>query len=548
MLAPRDGWLGNSDTETLLEAYRRWGVDCLPRINGMFAFAIWDRTERTLFLARDRMGVKPLYYSQRASAFAFASRPGALTRLLEYDDTELEPEALRVYLELGYIPAPLSFHRQIRKLPPAHFLLVNARGTRLVRYWDYRSIAPDASMRARSEPQLVDELDELVRQAVKVRLMSDVPLGAFLSGGVDSALVVAGMKTSGIEHPRTFTIGFNEPAFDESPAAAYAATHLGVNHTQETVDVNSLLELLPSYIEEFDEPFADSSAFPTMAVARLARRHVTVALSGDGADELFGGYHYYPLMDKLNATTRWRPAFKHWIHRALGMIPAHRAKLLAGAMRCDDTVSLFNYLRSFGKDYPPLVSRDVLGSTTNSDDYFAQFAAGFAVDLSGAETGMRLDAGFTLPDLFLQKVDLATMAFSLEARCPMTDYRLVEFAMRLPQEYKLRDGETKYLLKRVLCRYLPEAHVRRKKMGFGVPIAQWLRGPLKTWAHDLIYDDTLMARLPLEKATIRNLLSQQLNGQREAHPLLWSVLMLLCFVQKFEAVRALPTICYREVA
>jgi len=547
-LAPCDGWHGNSDTETLLEAYRKWGVGCLQKINGMFAFAIWDRSERTLFLARDRMGVKPLYYSHRAGAFAFASRPGALTRLLEYSDLEFDSEALRVYLELGYIPASLSFHRQMRKLPPAHYLLVSARGTRLVRYWDFRSIAPDSSLSARPESDLVEELDGLIRDAVKVRLLSDVPLGAFLSGGVDSALVVAGMKASGVEHPRTFTIAFKEHEFDEGPAAAKAAEHLGVEHTQEVLDVNSLLELLPAYIEEYDEPFADSSAFPTMAVARLARRHVTVALTGDGADELFGGYHYYPLMDRLSTTTRWRAPFKRWVRRVVGSIPVHRAKLFAGAMQCDDTVSLFNYLRSVGKDYPPLVSPDILGSTASSEDWFAQYAAGFAVDLQGAEIGMRLDAGFTLPELFLQKVDVATMAFSLEARCPMTDYRLVEFAMRLPQEFKLRDGNTKHLLKKVLCGYLPAEQVHRKKMGFGVPIAQWLRGPLKSWAHELIYDDTLMAKVSLEKVTIRNLLKQQSSGQREAHPVLWSVLMLLCFVKKFEASQSLPVVPYREVA
>jgi asparagine synthase (glutamine-hydrolysing) len=285
-----------------------------------------------------------------------------------------------------------------------------------------------------------------------------------------------------------------------------------------------------------------------MAVARLARRHVTVALSGDGADELFGGYHYYPLMNKLQAMTRWRAPVKQLVGRIMSSMPVHRAKLFAGAVQCGDTVTLFNYLRSVGKDYPSLVNDDLLRSTSSSNDWFAQFAAGFAVDLSGAETGMRLDAGITLPELFLQKVDVATMAFSLEARCPMTDYRLVEWAMRLPAEYKLRDGETKYLLKKALCRYLPPAQVYRKKMGFGVPIAAWLRGPLRDWAEGLIHDDTLMAKIPFDKARVRDLLSKQLSGQREAHPLLWSVLMLLCFVQKYEASRSLPAVSYRQVA
>jgi asparagine synthase (glutamine-hydrolysing) len=547
-LGSRHGWTGTSDTETLLEAYRTWGPECLKHLNGMFAFAIWDRTEHTLFLARDRMGVKPLYYAQQRGSVAFASRPGALTQLLDRRDLDIDFQALRVYLELGYIPAPLAFHKDMHKLAPGHYLLANARGIRIVRYWDFRCIAPDPEFRRRSEGELVEELDALICEAVKARLMSDVPLGAFLSGGVDSALVVAAMKAAGVEHPRTFTIAFKEQAFDEGPAAAQTAGHLRVDHVHETLDVNSLLELLPTYIDEYDEPFADSSAFPTMAVARLARRHVTVALSGDGADELFGGYHYYPLMNKLQAMTRWRAPVKQLVGRIMSSMPVHRAKLFAGAVQCGDTVTLFNYLRSVGKDYPSLVNDDLLRSTSSSNDWFAQFAAGFAVDLSGAETGMRLDAGITLPELFLQKVDVATMAFSLEARCPMTDYRLVEWAMRLPAEYKLRDGETKYLLKKALCRYLPPAQVYRKKMGFGVPIAAWLRGPLRDWAEGLIHDDTLMAKIPFDKARVRDLLSKQLSGQREAHPLLWSVLMLLCFVQKYEASRSLPAVSYRQVA
>jgi asparagine synthase (glutamine-hydrolysing) len=547
-LLPRDGWLGSSDTETLLEAYRTWGPECLKYINGMFALAIWDRSERTLFLARDRMGVKPLYYAHRNGSFAFASRPGALSLLLNDGDTDFNVEALRVYLELGYVPAPLSIHNNVHKLAPGHYALIGAQGVRVVRYWDFRCIAPDAGFQHRPESELVEELGALIRDAVKVRLMSDVPLGAFLSGGVDSALVVAAMKAAGVEHPRTFTIAFQEAEFDEGPAAAKAAARLGVDHVHETLDVNSLLELLPAYVDEYDEPFSDSSAFPTMALARLARRHVTVALTGDGADELFGGYHYYPLMDRLQASTRWSAPIKWLIARTMNLMPAHRAKLLAGAMRCTDAVTLFNYLRSVGKDYPPLLSEDLLRSTSGSEDWFEQYAAGFAVDLSAAETGMRLDAGFTLPELFLQKVDVATMAFSLEARCPMTDYRLVEWAMRLPHEYKMRGGVTKYLLKKVLCRHLPASHVYRKKMGFGVPIADWLRGPLRGWAHDLIYDDALMARVPLNKARVRALLDAQRTGEREAHPLLWSVLMLLCFVQRHGARQSLPSIAYRAVA
>jgi asparagine synthase (glutamine-hydrolysing) len=544
----RGNWRGTSDTETLLEAYRAWGVDCLRYVNGMFAFAIWDRTQRTLFVARDRMGVKPLYYFDQRGQFGFGSRPGALSMLLDDGALAIDPEALRVYLELGYIPAPLSFQRDIRKLPAGHYLLVSARGVRRVRYWDFRSIKPDPHMNSRPEGELVEELDALIQSAVKLRLMSDVPLGAYLSGGVDSALVVAAMKAAGIGHPKTFTIAFKEQTYDEGPAAAKTAGHLGVDHVHETLDVNSLLGLLPTYIQEYDEPFADSSAFPTMAVTRLARRHVTVALTGDGADELFGGYHYYPLIDRLDPLLQWRVRTKRSAARLFSVLPWHRAKLLAGALQSRDSVALFHFLRGVGKDYPPLVNGDILQSTADSESWFAQYAACFAMDLTAAETAMRLDVGLTLPDLFLQKVDVATMAFSLEARCPMTDYRLVEWAMRLPMQFKLRNGETKYLLKKVLSKYLPAHCIYRPKMGFAVPLARWLRGPLRTWAQELVHDDTLMSRVPLEKERVRRLLRQQAAGERESHPLLWSVLMLLCFVQTHGAGRALPALAYREVA
>lgn len=547
-LNPRHGWAGTSDTETLLEAYRSWGTECLQQLNGMFAFAIWDKVERTMFLARDRVGVKPLYYSYQTGTLAFASRPGPLADVLRNTTLDINPEALRAYLELGYVPAPLSFHASVCKLPPGNFLIANSRGMRVVRYWDFRSIVPDVGISGRPEEELVEELDALVRDAVKIRLMSDVPLGAFLSGGVDSALIVASMKAAGVDRPKAFTIAFKEKRYDEGKAAALVAADLGVEHVHETLDSDNLLELLPTYIDQYDEPFSDSSAFPTMAVARLARRHVTVALTGDGADELFAGYHYYPMIDKLNALTRWSDSTKRIAGRFCAAMPLHRAKLFAGAIKCADTVELFHYLRSVSKDYPELISEDILRTTSSSKSWFAQYAADFAMDLSGSETAMRLDSGFTLPDQFLQKVDVATMAYSLEARCPMTDYRLVEWAMRLPARYKYRDGESKYLLKRVASRYLANDRVYRPKMGFGVPIAQWLRGPLRTWAEALLYDDTLMSTVPLARARVRDLWQQYISGRREAHPLLWSVLMLLCFVQKYEANRSLRILPYREVA
>lgn len=547
-LEPPGGWQGSSDTETLLEAYRRWGPGCLERLNGMFAFAIWDNSEKRLFVARDRMGVKPLYYSWSDGRFVFASRPSAITPLLAGAGAEIDPQSLRVFLELGYIPAPLSLYRKVRKLPPGHSMVIDSRGLRASRYWDYRHIAPDRSLLKRPENELIDELDELVRNATRLRLMGDVPLGAFLSGGVDSAYVVAAMKTVAGRSPNAFSIAFREEAYNEGPAATAIARHVGVDHVMETLSVGDLLALLPLYVDEFDEPFADSSAFPTMAVARLARSHVTVALTGDAGDELFGGYHYYPLLERLARLRSWPAGVKRAMQATLSLLPTHKTKLLAGALRPATQVGIFNYLRSFAKDFEPLLAHDVLQQTGSSNECFERTALGFATGLSSAEIGMRLDLGLTLVDGYLQKVDVATMALSLEARCPFLDYRLVEWSMRLPVEYKLRGRHTKYLLKKALCRYLPANLVYRPKRGFGVPVDQWLRGPLRSWAEELLYDDSLVSRVPLDKSRLRELFRLHTSGARDAHPLLWAALMLLCYVVRHECGSGVPPVISQRAA
>ena len=548
-LTPLDGrWTGSSDTETLLEAYRTWGVGCLARLQGMFAFGIWDKLERRLFVARDRLGKKPLYYSWRDGTFAFGSRPGAVTPLSGPGADDIDVQALRCYLELGYIPAPLSFYRHVHKLRAAHYMLIDERGLQNVRYWDYRHISPDMTLLKRDENELIDELDELIRRAVKSRLMSDVPLGAFLSGGVDSAMVVAAMGAVGVSRPKAFTIAFTESEYDEGPAAARIARRLGVDHVTETLSVADLLELLPTYVEEYDEPFADSSAFPTMAVARLARSHVTVALSGDGGDELFGGYHYYSLIEYLSRINRMHSSTRWLTRSVLERLPWHKAKLFAGALRHATPVAVFNYLRSYAKDFGPLVSPEVLQVTDPSSHYFGELAARFAPGLSNAELGMRLDLGFTLADGYLQKVDVATMAFSLEARCPLVDHHLVEWSMRLPVQYKIRNGKTKYLLKKALSRYLPTDLVYQPKRGFGAPIAEWLRGPLRTWCQDLIHDANIMSRLPLDHHRIRELAKLHIEGKRDAHPALWATLMLLCFVARHDRRMQLPALPSQRAA
>jgi asparagine synthase (glutamine-hydrolysing) len=547
-LAPPGGWRGTSDTETLLEAFREWGVGCLEKLNGMFAFAIWDRHTHRLFAARDRLGVKPFYYAQRDGRVGFASRPGALRALDPAFADGIDEQALRAYLELGYIPAPLALHRSMRKLPPAHYLLADESGVRVARYWDFRQIEPSASVKVGSENDLLDEFDQLLRRSVRLRLMADVPVGAFLSGGVDSALIVACMQRESATRVSTFTIGFQEAEYDESRAAKDIAQHLGVEHTTEVLNVRSLLELLPDVIDQYDEPLADSSAFATMAVSRLARRHVKVALSGDGGDEAFGGYHYYGLAQRLQRLARLPAAGRHAAAVLLARLPSHRAKLLSAALRAGGPVAMFHFLRSNAKDFGPPLRPDAMARTQSSEAQFAQYAASFAMDLDPAEMGMRLDTGLLLPNMYLQKVDVASMAYSLEARCPFTDYRVVEWAARLPLRYKLHGGTTKYLAKKLLSRYLPESQVYRPKQGFGLPIATWLRGPLRHWAEDLLNDRAAFERVPLDAARLRELMHLHLTGARDAHPVLWSSLMLLCYVQRHELGADMPAIPASEAA
>jgi asparagine synthase (glutamine-hydrolysing) len=500
-------------------------------MHGMFAFAIWDRAERTLFAARDRAGVKPLFYHAGPGRFAFASRPRALHALLPDLSREIDPQALRLYLDAGYVPAPLSIFTSIRKLEPAHTLRWQAGRLTLERYWDCAQIEPEPSWEARSEDDLLDELDELLCRSVRWRLLSDVPLGAFLSGGIDSSVVVGAMRRLSTGSVKTFTIGFQEREFDESPHAAAVARHLGTEHHSEELAVDDLLELLPTFVAEYDEPFYDISAFPTMALSRMARKHVTVSLSGDGGDELFGGYHYYPLASQLAALRRL-PA-RGALAGALAWLPSHRARLLAGALAEPSDVRSFAFMRSIAKDFEPVLRRERLDGTQSLKDWFARESAGHPPSLLAAERGMRLDLRFTLPDDYLVKVDVASMAYSLESREPLLDQSLVEWSLRLPLRWKLRGRRNKWLLRRLAARYVPDEILDRPKQGFRVPVDRWLRGPLREWARERCADDALFDRLALDPVAVRRLLDLHLSGARDVHPLLWSVLVLLEFGRRW---------------
>lgn len=525
-------WKSDSDTEVLIAAYAVWGAECLLRFHGMFAFAIWDRHKKVLFAARDRMGIKPLYYHHSDHAFAFASRPRALFSLFPGLSNEIDEQALRFYLEIGYVPAPFAIHKKIRKFPPAHYLLFGNNELQIKRYWDFRAIIPDASLIKRPEEDLLDELDEIVSRSVKSRMISDVPLGAFLSGGIDSSLVVAMMARHSTHPVKTFTIGFSEKKYDESPHAQAVANFLGTEHHCEYLNVDDLLQLMPTFKEEFDEPFFDSSAFPVMAVSRLARRHVTVSLTGDGADELFGGYHYYQIAQKMNHFFSLPQLARNMAAALVGILPQHKFKLLSGALSQPDRASAFAFSRSIAKDFGGVLLPEVLERTQSIGQLFSIASLEFPSGLHPSEQGMRLDAFYTLPDDYLQKVDVASMAFSLESRDPLLDQDIVEWSMKLPLSLKLRGNTNKYLLRKLAYRYVPREILDRPKQGFSVPIDSWLRGPLNKWAEERLNDRSLFCSSPLNQQAVLSLWKMHCSGTRNVHPLLWSILMFLDFNNK----------------
>jgi asparagine synthase (glutamine-hydrolysing) len=524
-------WRSQSDTEVILRAYSKWGPECLQRFHGMFAFAIWDRTTRVLFAARDRMGVKPFYYHHSGEAFAFASRPRALLALNPGWSSPFDEQALRLYLECGFVPAPFSIYRAIRKLPPAHWLLATEDGLRIERYWDFCHIAPEPSWEDRREEDLLDELDQLISRCVRSRMISDVPLGAFLSGGIDSSLVVALMAKHSTQRVKTFTIGFAEKDFDESSYAYEVSREIRTEHHCEHLKVNDLLDLLPTFSKEYDEPFSDSSAFPTMAVSRCARRQVTVSLSGDGGDELFGGYRHYRIARALDRLYKAPTCLRRTVAWLLGMVPRHRFQLISGALGLDTITDALHFSRSIIKDFDGILP-DLLRRTTGMRDLLLEASENFPPGLSAPEKAMRLDACFTLPDDYLQKVDVATMAFSLESREPLLDQDLVEWTMKLPLKWKLRGNQCKYLLRKLACRYVPRHTTARPKMGFEVPVANWLRGPLRKWAEAELQDQAVFEKICVDHAKVLAIYNLQDSGKRKAHSFLWSLLMLSDFAKR----------------
>ena len=527
----------NSDTEVLLESWCLWQERLLPMLDGMFVFAIWDKIEKTLHVARDRMGEKPLYYHFDGNLFAFASRPSAIFKLLPGLSKKYSSQGIRYFIESGYVPAPFSIHDKLKKLPAAKYLKFKNGKIDIHKYWSIDDVHPEYEWLNRKEDDLISELDVILNESVSKRMVSDVPLGAFLSGGIDSSLVVAIMSHLKNNPIKTFTIGFDEKNYDESIHASNVAKILDTDHYCKNLKVKNLQSLIPHFFKFFDEPFFDSAAFPTLAVSKLAKEHVTVCLTGDGGDELFGGYHYYNIMKNIEKLNNFPTILKSTITNVISILPFHQLKLLSTALQLSGPAEIFAFIRGISKDFESVFEREFLDQTFGLKDLFSNETMLLPNSLTYSEISMRLDSKYTLNDDYLQKTDVASMSYSLESRTPFLSPELIEWSCKLPEKFKVRGKNNKYLLRKLLYRYVPKTIVDRPKRGFGVPIDYWLRHDLKNWALEIINDTTSYNGLPIMKDKVLNLFKIHQKGVRNVHPLLWAILMLLQFNQRQQSAQ-----------
>lgn len=548
-------WRGHSDSETLLACFTAWGVKAtLEAAVGMFALGLWDSREQTLTLARDRLGEKPLYYGTQNGVLLFGSELKALQRHPAFEG-RIDRDALTLLLRHNCIPAPHSIFKGIRKLPPAHIVTFD-RPDAVVEpepYWSLKDVAA-AGLQAPfsgTPEEAIDATEERLLEAVTGQLMSDVPLGAFLSGGIDSATVVALMQVSSSTPVRTFTIGSPNEAYNEADQASAIARYLGTDHTELTVTSDDALAVIPRLPQVYCEPFGDSSQIPTLLISALAGEHVRVALSGDGGDELFGGYNRYltahqvwsraarlPRPIRRVATRaihagspslwdawfqRWRPVIPSRLHVRT---PGDKLHKLAGVLAASNGEEYYRTLTSHWEDPASVVVGATEPTTLITDPHMWLRTDNLA------EWMMTLDAETYLPDDILVKVDRAAMAHSLETRTPYLDHRLIEFVWTLPLEMKIADGTGKWVLREVLARHVPRELTDHPKMGFGVPVGEWLRGPLRDWAEDLLDRSRLEREGYFRPEPIRRKWEEHLARKRNWEHHIWTVLMFQAWLQE----------------
>ena len=528
----------HSDTEVILALYRRYGVDCLHHLRGMFAIALWDAQRRRLFLARDRVGKKPLNYALTDEGLIFCSEIDPLARHPAVS-RDMDPEALELYLQLQYIPAPWTIYRHIRKLPPAHYALLDVDGLRIERYWNV-----DYNRKVRiSEQDALDGLEEELTEAVRLRMISDVPLGALLSGGVDSSVIVALMAKLSGTPIRTFSIGFREGAFNEIPYAQQAADRCGTIHHPEIVE-GDVAHLLPMLARHYGEPYADSSAVPSFFVSQVARRHVTVAMNGDGGDELLGGYPRYWLSPARLWTARHLPdlfSASQLTRLATRLatvksIPGRVVRKLVTEYGWPELRSV-NMYAGFWDD---AIRERLLGPGAEPDllpRWRSEWLRGAMAHADNPVDRMLwYDNRTYLPGDLLVKMDIASMHCGLETRSPLLDHEVIEYCATLPLDLKVRDRVGKYLLKRLAERYYPREFVHRRKMGFGIPLADWLRGPLRPLLHETLLDAALME--PLSMPVLTDILTSFEAGDDAHQSRLWAAFMYGVWRRRYLEVSA----------
>jgi asparagine synthase (glutamine-hydrolysing) len=550
---------GHSDTEVLLASFDRWGiVASIPKFAGMFAMAVWDREERTLWLVRDRLGEKPLFFGQINGTWLFGSELKAL-RAFSGWRAAIDISAVTQFLRHGYIQAPASIYREVRKVLPGTAVEIKlGRAPKFHTYWS----ASQAAQLGRKTPLLgnmddvVTQLDDTLRPILRDEMMADVPVGAFLSGGVDSSLLVALMQTQSSRPIRTFTIGFEDPRFNEAEFARDVAQHLGTDHTELIARGEDALQLVSTLPQVYDEPMADPSQLPTLLVSQLTRRDVTVAISGDGGDELFGGYSWYTGKDTAATGGRPGPAMvRKLVGTLLRQIPDPPPNFIARALSGGDVgdghrpanalTRLGASLEASGRhqEYLSLLAHTVAPSDLLRAEFRAAAGDGtlqgtWLGDDSTAESRMLFDATSYMADDILAKVDRAAMAYSLETRAPLLDHRVFEFAWRVPHALRIIDGVGKQPLRHLLYRHVPRRLIERPKRGFAIPVAAWLRGPLKPWAEDLLSASSIAASGVLDTRRVRRMWQQHQEGLADHGTRLWAVLALLAFLRAETA--ALP--------
>ncbi len=539
---------GHSDTEVMLASFCEWGLEkSIKSFNGMFAFALWDRQEKVLHLGRDRFGEKPLYYGWFGSTFLFSSELKALKAYPNFS-ANVNRGSLTALLRYKYIPAPHTIYENIYQLLPGTFLTIDGEKSSLnpITYWSAREAAEHgaANRFAESENEAVEQLEQLLKESVALRMISDVPLGAFLSGGIDSSTIVALMQAQSEKPIKTFAIGFAEDEYNESQYAKAVAKHLGTDHTELNVTAQDAFDLIPKIPSLYDEPFADCSQIPTFLLAQMTREKVTVSLSGDGGDELFAGYdRYYDATNIWGKTSSLPNPMRQLVSQGLNIFspqiwnkilapiaaslpasltestPGEQLQKISEIFKFQNMEAIYLFLLSSFKDAPSfVVGGEDLSDAINNQNLWSQLS-------DGIERLMYLDTVSYLPDDILVKVDRASMGVSLESRIPLLDPQIYNFAWSLPMSMKFKNGKRKHILREVLYKYIPSELIDRPKMGFGIPIQSWLRGPLRDWAEDLLAENRLQQEGFLEPKLIRKVWQEHLNEEGDRGYALWNVLM-----------------------